>query len=178
VADQIVKLVSDTANTGPKVDTSELTVGANTVQRQRLVIADDTTSTAMAKVLDGQTAPALTDDALVVQLSPNSPVTLAKFRNLGTQQSIKAAAGVLFGLSILNNGVADCYIQVFNAAAGVTLGTEEPVLEYRVGAGQQMNVPIPSRGIAFGTGIRIASTTAEMGSAASAAGVMLFAQYA
>jgi hypothetical protein len=177
VADQMVQLVSDATNTGKKVDTSEITVGANTVQRQRIVLADDTTTTALAKVIDGQLAPALTDDALVVQLSPNSPVTLAKFRDLGTQQNVKSSPGTLFGVQILNNGVADCYVQMFNASGAVTLGTEEPVLEFRVPAGQQQNVPIPDRGIAFTTGIRVASTTAEKGSSASAAGVMVFAQY-
>lgn len=178
MADAVVTLVSDAANTGPDVDVSELTVGANTVKRQRIVLADDATAGALMKVLNGAVAPALADDAAVVQLSPNSPITLAKFRDLDdTQQSIKAAAGVLFGLQVLNNQAVDAFIQVFNAAAGVTLGTDEPVLEFRVPGNTQMNVPLPSRGIAFGTGIRVASTTTEMGTTGSDAGVQLFAQY-
>jgi hypothetical protein len=173
-----VRLPSDAANTGKYVDVSELTVGALTAERQRIVLADDTNATSLMAVKAASTAAALTDPAAVVSLSPNSAVTPGKFRDLGLQQSVKAAAGVLFGVQIINDSGATCYVQVFNAAAGVTLGTEEPIMEFRVATAAQENPPIPARGIAFGTGIRIASTTLEKGSVASAAGVMVFVQYA
>jgi hypothetical protein len=41
---QIVNLVNDSGNTGKKVDLSELTVGANTVERQNICIADPATA--------------------------------------------------------------------------------------------------------------------------------------
>ena len=50
MADQIIKLPDDTGNTGKKIDQSELTVGANTVERQRINITDPTTAAALAAV--------------------------------------------------------------------------------------------------------------------------------
>jgi hypothetical protein len=48
MSDGTVQVAPD--STGKKVDTSELTVGANTVERQRIVIADDATAAALAAV--------------------------------------------------------------------------------------------------------------------------------
>jgi hypothetical protein len=63
VADQFVQVAND--GTGKKVDTSELTVGTNTVERQRTVIADDSNSAGLAKVTNQ--APNVTDTGLVVR---------------------------------------------------------------------------------------------------------------
>lgn len=175
MADQIVTLVTDAANTGKKVDTSEVTVGGNTVQRQRLVISDDATSAGLAKV--GNSSTGLTDYALNVNLSPISPVTPGKFRDLGTQQNVKASAGVLYGLQIINTQNVACFVQVFNAAGAVTLGTEEPIMEFKVNGSENIMAPIAAKGISFSTGIRIASTTTEKGSTGSSSGVMVFIQY-
>jgi hypothetical protein len=178
MADANVRLVSDAANTGKYVDVSELTVGATTVERQRVNLADPTSATAIMAVKAASTAAALTDPAAVVSLSPNSPVTRAKFRDLddAPQAAIKASAGVLFGVQVINTTGASAYLQIFNAAADVTLGTEEPVMEFLVEAGKMVTW-WADRGVAFATGIRAASTTTEKGSTGSAAGVMLFAQY-
>jgi hypothetical protein len=48
MADGLVQVAPD--STGKKVDASELTVGTNTVERQRIVIADPATATALAPV--------------------------------------------------------------------------------------------------------------------------------
>lgn len=48
MADGIVQVAPD--STGKKIDSSELTVGANTVERQRIVIADDSTAASLAYV--------------------------------------------------------------------------------------------------------------------------------
>lgn len=48
MADGIVVVSPDSS--GKKIDTSELTVGANTVERQRIVIADPTNATQLATV--------------------------------------------------------------------------------------------------------------------------------
>lgn len=45
----VVQVAPD--STGKKIDNSELTVGANTVERQRIVLADDATAAALAAVL-------------------------------------------------------------------------------------------------------------------------------
>lgn len=50
MADQFSAVADDTAGTLRKVDESELTVGSNTVVRQRMVIADDSVAGALAKV--------------------------------------------------------------------------------------------------------------------------------
>lgn len=66
-------------NTGTaKVDTSELTVGANTVERQRIVLADSATAAALAAVLNSQ--PAGTEYALVVREAQKGQATMANSR--------------------------------------------------------------------------------------------------
>jgi hypothetical protein len=72
VADQVVQLVSDAANTGRKVDCSELVVGANTVERQRIVLSDDSTAAALAKVQNA--APGATDYGLTVRTPAEATV--------------------------------------------------------------------------------------------------------
>lgn len=63
MSDGYVQVATD--GTGKKVDTGEITVGANTVERQRIVNADDTVAAALARVLNA--APASTDYGLVVR---------------------------------------------------------------------------------------------------------------
>jgi hypothetical protein len=50
MADGLVQVAPD--STGKKIDTSEIIVGANTVERQRIVVADPTTAAAMAAVIN------------------------------------------------------------------------------------------------------------------------------
>ena len=178
MADQVVQLPTDGTNTGRKVDVSELTVGANTVERQRMNIGDPTNATSLAAVKAASTAVALTDPALAVAESPNSPIVALKLRNLGAAVAVKASAGTLFGVQIVNNQAALVFIQIFFAAVGsVTLGTTTPDLEFQVAANSSGSLSIPSRGINATTAITIASTTTEGGATASAAGVQGFVQY-
>src|SRR5262249_28743156 len=65
MADQILKLPTDSLNAGKNVDLSELTVGANVVERERGVTADPTDPLGLAKVKNAQ--PASTDYGLVVR---------------------------------------------------------------------------------------------------------------
>lgn len=62
MADQFVPI---TAGSGTKIDTSELTVGANTVERQRNNVADPTDAAGLQKVIN--TAPAGTEYGSVVR---------------------------------------------------------------------------------------------------------------
>src|SRR5713101_17007 len=48
MADQFIQVPGD--STGKKVDVSELVVGANTVERERIVLASDSAATALAPV--------------------------------------------------------------------------------------------------------------------------------
>ena len=63
MADDIVQLAPD--GTGKKADMSSLTVGANTVYRQRMNLADPTVAAALALVMNS--APAGTEYGLVVR---------------------------------------------------------------------------------------------------------------
>lgn len=104
----------------------------------------------------------------------------AKFRNLaGTVQVVKAGPGVVTGLEIVNNQAAIIFVQIFDkVAAGVTLGTDTPDLEYTVPASSSLNVEIgDDNGVNFNTAISIASTTTEAGATGSAAGVQVFVHY-
>lgn len=179
MADQIVKLVDDTANAGQKVDCATLTVGGNTVLRQKVCFADPTTAAAVAAVKAASTVPAATDPALVVALSPGSPLTKYKKRDLiNTVVALKASPGVLFGVQIVNNTAATVFVQVFDLATGsVTLGTTTPDLEFQVDANKSLPVPFPARGVNFATAISIAATTLEGGSISPGTGVQLFGQY-
>lgn len=67
MADGVVGLAVD--GTGKKVDTSELTVGANTVERQRINIADATNAAGLTVVANA--APAGTEYALVTRNIPS-----------------------------------------------------------------------------------------------------------
>lgn len=63
MADAIVQLATD--GTGKKVDTSEITVGANTVERQRINISDPTAAAGLAAVANAQ--PGASDYGLTVR---------------------------------------------------------------------------------------------------------------
>jgi hypothetical protein len=169
---QIVILPDDTANTGKKVDQKQLTVGANTVIRQVTVLGDPTADNVQAVDASGRAS---------VLLSGYAPSGLSKgkARDLGaTPVALKAAAGTLLGLSILNNQGAAAYIQIFDVATGgVTPGTTNPDLEILVPANSQKDVVLPSFGVPFSTAITIISTTTEKGAVASAAGVQAFWSY-
>ena len=73
-------------STGNKVDTSEITVGSDSVNRQRIVIADDTTAAAVA--------PVSATDGLTVNLGTNNDVTVTGTitANAGTDLDTSALA--------------------------------------------------------------------------------------
>ena len=181
MADQIVKLVDDAANAGQKVDCATLTVGANTVVRQRICVSDPTTAAAVAKVTTDSSPLALTDSGLVVALSPNSSVVKYKARDVsGTVLAVKASAGVLYGIQVINDQASlTAYLQIFDLAAGsVVLGTTDPDLEFRIKASNMLEfVGLAQLGVRFSSAISIAVTTLEKGSVGSAAGVQVFLQY-
>lgn len=88
--DAIVTLPDDSANAGKKLDESSLTVGANTVVRQRIVIADPTTAASIAAVKAASTAPAATDPALVIAINPGGNLT--KLTDGTNTTAVKAAS--------------------------------------------------------------------------------------
>ena len=76
MADGLVQVPPD--STGKKIDTSEITVGANTVERQRMVVADPATATALAVVQSAN--PGNSDFGLTVR----SVGTVAQGTSLGS----------------------------------------------------------------------------------------------
>lgn len=82
MTDGIVQVAPD--STGKKVDTSELTVGANTVERQRVVLADDSTAAGVARIANA--IPGSTDYGLTVRQVPPVKTMLQFF-------AVAAAAG-------------------------------------------------------------------------------------
>ena len=102
-----------------------------------------------------------------------------KTRNLaGTVTAVKATAGILKTVTVVNNQAAVAFVQIFNVAAGsVTLGTTTPDWEIQVAANSSVTVNFAPDGLSCGTAISVASTTAEGGGTGSAAGVMVFVTY-
>src|SRR5437773_5632379 len=68
MTDQIIKLADDSSNTGKKLDTEELVVGANTVQRERIQITGSAAA-AISSVLNAN--PAGTEYGLIVRNIPS-----------------------------------------------------------------------------------------------------------
>lgn len=174
MADGTVRLYPD--STGKIIDTSELTVGANTVERQRVAIADPANATGVANVGTPGVDPGGSAQGLIVVKRPGQK---GKFRNLAaTVQAVKASAGTLYGILVINTSGATCYVQVFDlATGGVTLGTTTPDLEFLLATASVQFFALGENGIAFGTAISIASTTTEGGLTGSAAGVQVMPVY-
>jgi hypothetical protein len=75
--------------------------------------------------------------------------------------NIKNAAGKLLMLTASNVNADERYLKVYNTAGAPTVGTDTPVFTFIIpgnAAGAGTNIPIPSTGINFSTGISIALT--------------------
>ncbi len=112
MSDSFVQLPPDSS--GKSVDASSLNVGASTVQRQRIIIADNTGTSSYATCMGSN--PVGTEGALVVRNIPSGtqPVSGtislgASTANIGTINNISAPANCLIGLSspaLGSNGAA------------------------------------------------------------------------
>jgi len=102
--------------------------------------------------------------------------TPIKIRNLvapaGGSLVVTGPANIKW-VQVLNSTAATCFVQLFNATAGITLGTTTPDLEFEVAAGANSNNSFVD-GALFSAGISAASTTTEGGNVASASGVEVF----
>lgn len=83
---------------------------------------------------------------------------------VGTVQTVKSTAGSLVGWYLFNPAATTCYIQIFDTAGSVTLGTTAPALSFGLPAGGAANVGSNMSGVAFANAIKIASTTTRAGS--------------
>jgi hypothetical protein len=91
-----------------------------------------------------------------------------------TKVEVKATAGQIYWMHVMNLKASVLYLQIFDlAAASVTVGTTTPDMQFVLptqgdtnGAGFVLTIP---NGIAMGTGITIACTTDSEGSSAPGA---------
>lgn len=112
MADQFVPI---TPGSGTNIDTSELTVGANTVERQRVNIADPTSAGGLAPVL--ATTPDGTEYGLATRQV--GPVSLADIA-----ASIRVMLDMLGGLPLAFDPASGRLRVVIDALGGAqTLGT-------------------------------------------------------
>lgn len=82
-----------------------------------------------------------------------------------TAQSVKASAGSLYGMHIINPNNTVAYIQLFNTATGsVTVGTTTPVAVFMIPAQDCFTLNITAIPITFSTAITYACTTTPTGS--------------
>ena len=76
------------------------------------------------------------------------------------KQTIKTGAGLLGGAVINNTSGTDFYIKVFNdVKENVTLGTTDPVFNFRAQANANLVIPLMPNGISFTNGLSFAITT-------------------
>ncbi len=133
MSNQYIQTPDDSAETGKKVDTSQLTVGAHTVQRQRIVMADPDASAAQAGVKN--LIAVYSDYGLIVRqvgyqgstVTPLNDVTVSSAATL-----IKAATPSRVALNITNN---DSSIAVRWGDSSVTATKGQ-----RIGPGQSVQI--------------------------------------
>lgn len=118
----------DPQSTGLKIDTEDLTVGANEVQRQRIVLVPGT----------------LPQGCLIYHKVSAASTNAA---------SAKAAPGNVYGWRIYNNAGAPRYVKLHNTAGTPTPGAGV-AQTIGIQAGQSDDYFLPV-GIAFSTGIGI-----------------------
>lgn len=145
MSDAFIQVPPD--STGKKVDTSELTVGANTVERQRFNISDPTTAAAIAGITNAD--PGSTDYGLTVRpLRPPGAAAL-----LSGQQAVTASAVALASNACKKVRVKSLQannIPIYVGPTGITTSTG-----YELGPGESIEVELSNTNLVF----VIASTT-------------------
>jgi hypothetical protein len=137
-------------------------------------LADET---ATDSVDEGDTgAVRMTLDRKLYTLSLPDPAPLFDSDADNTAQAIKASAGRLFSLDVINPNPTPCYVQLFNAAtASVTVGTTVPNYVIYVPASGSVTKEWP--GLFFATAITYAATTTATGSGDPTTGLTFSASY-
>ena len=93
----------------------------------------------------------------------NTPLT-------NTVVYVKTSAGELGGYIVFNPNSTVAFVQVFDAASGVTLGTTRPAMVIPVPPTSGANLEF-ANGVSFTSGIGIAATTSDSGSTAPSSGI-------
>lgn len=114
MADGIIQVAPD--STGKKVDTSELTVNAQTVERQRIVLADNSDAAGVAHVTNA--APGSSDYGLVVRPIPSGIQTIQGVQDNATAGTITSGASVVGPLAVTQRNVVT--VSISGTHAGVS----------------------------------------------------------
>lgn len=147
----------------PTVTTGQVVNAQSTARGEQLVALSNGAVAVAHKA--ASTAAAATDPALVVSLSPNSPITLptptASIINSAATTnatSVKASAGTVYSVTASNTGAAVAYVKLYNLATAPTVGTSTIAITIPVPAGGTVNLPFGTSGARFSTGIGLAIT--------------------
>ena len=179
MADQYVQLAAD--GPGKKIDTSELQVGVNIVERQRIVVADPTDPTALARVTSAN--PNGWDFGMVTRallfgdnpsLGPLMPQVLSdgslKVAPWGFEtlpfKSNNAATSVLnfpgpaqfHWLMLSNIHTAAVYVKLYDLPNAPVLASDIPFLTIPVATGGFLSLNFPGRGLDIVETLRIVIT--------------------
>lgn len=157
----------------PTITTGQVVNAQSTARGEQLVALSNGAVAVAHKA--ASTAAAATDPALVVSLSPNSPIVLptptSSFVSSAASTNataVKASAGKLYSVTASNTGAAAAYVKLYNLAVAPTVGTSVPVLTIPVPAGGSVNIPFGAAGLQFATGIALAITNLAADSDATA----------
>lgn len=72
--------------------------------------------------------------------------------------NLKASAGMIYGITVMNASAAVRYLRIYNKASSPTVGTDVPIMVIAVPATSSKEINF-SQGIKFSTGIGYATTT-------------------
>lgn len=92
-----------------------------------------------------------------------SPIATTQFRSAAvtnTAVSVKASAGQLYGLNLVNLTAAACYVKFFNLAAGsVVVGTTVPTRTFQIPASSSLVIRGNDMPFGFSTAISVLATS-------------------
>lgn len=148
-----------TVEGGITIDPGQITIGA-------FELKDDLTDTRATVTTVAATT--LTDPGVVAvlpQLLARTPYLNTALSN--TAQSVKGSSGILGGAHITNPNDAVAYVQCYDTAGAVVVGTTTPTFVFEIpamGGYDLWDIP----GIAFTAGLKIAATTTAEGGTAPA----------
>ena len=147
----------------PTVTTGQAVNIQTTARGEQLVALSSGAVTVAHKA--ASTAAAATDPALVVSLSPNSPIVLPTptssiINSAATTNatSVKASAGTVYSVTASNTGAAAAFVKLYNLATAPTVGTSTIAITISVPAGGTTNLSFGAAGARFSTGIGLSIT--------------------